>query len=70
MTRAVVAGLDARAGLFPIRLTEGDALPFTIEFPRPTATPPFRSPPAPTSRGAPPRRPGGSHRGAHPRRHR
>jgi len=32
MTRAVVAGLDARAGLFPIRLTEGDALPFTIEF--------------------------------------
>ena len=32
MTRAVVAGLDARAGNFPIRLTEGDALPFTIEF--------------------------------------
>jgi hypothetical protein len=32
MTRSVVAGLDARAGLFPIRLTEGDALPFTIEF--------------------------------------
>ena len=32
MTRAVVAGLDARAGKFPIRLTEGDALPFTIEF--------------------------------------
>ena len=31
-SRAVVAGLDGRAAPFPIYVTAGDALPFTIEF--------------------------------------
>jgi hypothetical protein len=37
--RAVVAGLDGRAAPFPIYVTAGDALPFTIAFTLEDGTP-------------------------------